>query len=41
MKRQNKERWKVILKLRVVERWKCKGVRKVGESEIIKKNNKC
>ena len=37
MKRQNKERWKVILRLRVVERWKGKGVRNVGESEIIKK----
>ena len=37
MKRQNKERWKVILRLRVVERWKDKGIRKVGESAIIKK----
>ena len=37
MKRQNKERWKVILRLRVVGRWKDKGIRKVGESAIIKK----
>ena len=37
MKRQNKERWKVILRLRVVGRWKGKGMRKVGESAIIKK----
>ena len=37
MKRQNKERWKVILRLRVVEKWKGKGMRKVGESAIIKK----
>ena len=37
MKRQNKERWKVILRLRVVRRWKSNGMRKVGESAIIKK----
>ena len=37
MKRQNKERWKVILRLRVVERQKGKSVREVGESAIIKK----
>ena len=37
MKRQNKERWKIILKLRVVGRWKGKGMRKVRESAIIKK----
>ena len=37
MKRQNKERWKVILRLKVVERWKAKGTRKVGENAIIKK----
>ena len=37
MKRQNKERWKVRLRLRVVRRWKGKGMRKVGESAIIKK----
>ena len=37
MKRQNKEGWKMILRLRVVGRWKGKGMRKVGESAIIKK----
>ena len=37
MKRQNKERWKVILRLEVVGRWKGKDIRKVGESAIIKK----
>ena len=37
MKRPNKERWKVILRLRVVGRWKGRGMRKVGESAIIKK----
>ena len=41
MKRQNKgkwmDRWIVTLKLRVVEREKGKGMRKVGESAIIKK----
>ena len=37
MKRQNKERWKVKLSLRVVGRWKGKGMRKVGGSAIIKK----
>ena len=37
MKRQNKERWKVILRLRLVETCKSKGTRKVGESAIIKK----
>ena len=37
MKRQNKERWKVILRLRVVGRWKDKSIRKVGESFSIKK----
>ena len=37
MKRQNKERWKMILKLRVMERWKGKSMRNVGESVIIKK----
>ena len=37
MKRQNKERWKVILRLRVVGRWKGKDMGKVGESAIIKK----
>ena len=37
MKRQKKEGWKVILRLRVVGRWKGKGMRKAGESAIIKK----
>ena len=37
MKRQNKERWKVILRLKEVGRWKDKDMRKVGESAIIKK----
>ena len=41
MKRQNKgkwmERWLVTLRLRVVGRWKGKGMRKVGENAIIKK----
>ena len=41
MKRQNKERWKVILRLKVMERWKAKGTRKVGENAIIKKKSKC
>ena len=36
MKRQNKKRWKVILRLRVVGRLKDKGMRKVRESAIIK-----
>ena len=40
MKRQNKgrwrERWIVILRLRVVKRWKGKGMKKVEESVIIK-----
>ena len=39
MKRQNKgrwmERWIMTLRLRVVGRWKDKGIRKVGESSII------
>ena len=35
MKRQNKNRWKVILRLKVVGRWKDKGIKKVGESSII------
>ena len=41
MKRQNKgkwmERWMVTLRLRVVGRWKSKGMRKVEKSAIIKK----
>ena len=41
MKRQNKgrwmERWIVTLRLRVVGRWKSKGMTKVGESVVIKK----
>ena len=37
MKRQNKKKWKVILRLREVGRWKDKGMRKVGERAIIKK----
>ena len=40
MKRQNKEKWKVILRLRVVGRWKDKSMRKVGERAIIKKKKK-
>ena len=39
MKRQNKgrwmERWIMTLRLRVVGRWKDKGIKKVGESSII------
>ena len=39
MKRQNKrrwmERWIMTLRLRVVGRWKDKGIRKIGESSII------
>ena len=35
MKRQNKKRWKVILRLKVVGIWKDKGIKKVGESSII------
>ena len=41
MKRQNKGRWKerwiVTLRLRVVGRWKGKGMTKAGESVVIKK----
>ena len=37
MKRQNKERWKMILKLRVMGRWKGKSMRNIGKSVIIKK----
>ena len=44
MKRQNKgkwrEKWIMILRLRVVGRWKGKWRRKVGESVIIKKKLK-
>ena len=43
MKRQNKGRWKerwiVILRLRLVGRWKVMGKTNVGESVIIKKKN--
>ena len=35
MKRQNKKRWKVMLRLKVVGRWKDKDIKKVGESSII------
>ena len=39
MKRQNKrrwmERWIMTLRLKVMGRWKDKGIRKVGESSII------
>ena len=35
MKRQNKGRWIMTLRLRVVGRWKDKGIRKVRESSII------
>ena len=38
MKRQNKGRWIIILRLRVVGDEKSKRMRKVGESVIIKKN---
>ena len=45
MKRQNKgkwmESWIVTLWLRVVGRWKGKGMRKAGESAIIKKKSNC
>ena len=39
MKKQNKgrwmERWIMTLRLKVMGRWKDKGIRKVGESSII------
>ena len=43
MKKQNKgrwrERWMVILRLAVVEKWKGMGIRNVGKRVIIKKKN--